>query len=293
MSNSLWPHELQHPRLPCLSLSPGVCLNSCSLSQWCYLAIPSSVTPFSSCLQSFPASEFFFFFFPPNKLALLNRWPKYRSFSFSISPCNYEFWSSKIFKTIFYSRMQNLRRNSLCTERQSQENSQDISSRPPHTSISELVDFTLSSFPVPLTSAPLPAWLHESRLPYFPRKYYTNLFKGTYGSRSPFFYLIHSFFTDPENFPEYKYGYVTPLFTKHSASYQVLLRQAMVLTWPIRLMQTNPSLHHKIPPGPSGHWTWVGLTWEKPCSFFPQHYEVCQCCLFCVLAEPTLTCWPS
>ena len=189
--------------------------------------------------------------------------------------------------------MQNLHRNSLCTERQSQENSWDTSSCPPHTSISVLVDFTVSSFPVPLTSAPLPAWLLKSRLPYFPWKYYTNLFKGTYGSHSPFFYLIHSFFTDPENFPEYKYGYVTPLLTKPSASYHVILRHAMVLTWPIRLMQTNPCLHHQIPPGPSGHGTWVGPTLEKPCSFLPQHYEGCQCCLFCVLSGPTLTLWPS
>ena len=157
--------------------------------------------------------------------------------------------------------MQNLHRNYLCTEIQSQEYSQYISSHPPHTSIYVLVDFTLSSFPVPLTSPPFPAWLLESRLPYFPGKYYTNLFKGTYGSCILFFYFIHSFFSDPENFPEHKYGYVAPLFRKYSASYHVTLRQAMVLTWHGRLMQTNPCLHHQSPPGPSGHWTWVGLTW--------------------------------
>ena len=59
MSSSLWPHGLQHARLPCPSLSPGVCWNSCPLSQWCHPTISSSVIPFSSRLQSFPASESF------------------------------------------------------------------------------------------------------------------------------------------------------------------------------------------------------------------------------------------
>ena len=54
MSNSLWPNGLQHAGLPCPSVSPGFC--SCSLSQWYHLTISSSVTRFSSCLQSFPAS---------------------------------------------------------------------------------------------------------------------------------------------------------------------------------------------------------------------------------------------
>ena len=53
------PHELQHARLPCPSPSPGICSNSCPLSQWCYPTISSSVVPFSSCLQSFPALESF------------------------------------------------------------------------------------------------------------------------------------------------------------------------------------------------------------------------------------------
>ena len=57
--NSLQPHALQHARLPCLSPSPGVCSNSCPLSQWYHPTISSSVTPFSSCPQSFPASESF------------------------------------------------------------------------------------------------------------------------------------------------------------------------------------------------------------------------------------------
>ena len=59
MSNSLWLHGLQHSRLPCPSLSPRVCSNSCPLSQWWHPTISFSVTPFSSCSQSFPASESF------------------------------------------------------------------------------------------------------------------------------------------------------------------------------------------------------------------------------------------
>ena len=58
MSNSLWPHGLQHARLPCSSLSPRVCSNSCPLSQWCHPTISSSVIPFSH-LQSFTASGSF------------------------------------------------------------------------------------------------------------------------------------------------------------------------------------------------------------------------------------------
>ena len=59
MSDSLWPHELQHTRPPCPSPTPGACSNSCPSSQWCHLTISSSVVPFSSCLQSFPASGSF------------------------------------------------------------------------------------------------------------------------------------------------------------------------------------------------------------------------------------------
>ena len=59
ISNSLWPHRLQHTRLPCPSPSPGACSNSCPLSQWCHPTISSYVIPFSSCLQSFLASRSF------------------------------------------------------------------------------------------------------------------------------------------------------------------------------------------------------------------------------------------
>ena len=59
VSNSLRPHGLQHARLPCPSPSPRACSNSCPLSRWCHPTISSSVVPFSSCLQSFPASGSF------------------------------------------------------------------------------------------------------------------------------------------------------------------------------------------------------------------------------------------
>ena len=59
MSDSLWPHELQHARPPCPSPTPRVHPNPCPLSPWCHPAISSSVVPFSSCPQSFPASGSF------------------------------------------------------------------------------------------------------------------------------------------------------------------------------------------------------------------------------------------
>ena len=59
MSNSLWPYGLQHARPPCSSPTLGACSNSCPLSRWCHPTIPSSVVPFFSRLQSFPASGSF------------------------------------------------------------------------------------------------------------------------------------------------------------------------------------------------------------------------------------------
>ena len=59
MSDSLRPHELQHARPPCLSLSPGVCPSSCPLNRWCHPTSSSSAAPFSFCLPSFPASGSF------------------------------------------------------------------------------------------------------------------------------------------------------------------------------------------------------------------------------------------
>ena len=83
MSDSLRPHGLQHTRPPCPSPTPRVYKNSCLSSRWCHPTISSSVTLFSSCPQSFPASRSF-----PNESVLHIRWPKYWSFSFSISPSN-------------------------------------------------------------------------------------------------------------------------------------------------------------------------------------------------------------
>ena len=65
-----------------LSSTIWVCSSSCPLSQWCHPTILSSITPFSSCPQPFPASVF------SNELAFPIRWPKYWSYSFSISPSN-------------------------------------------------------------------------------------------------------------------------------------------------------------------------------------------------------------
>ena len=81
MSDSSQPHEPQHVRPPYPSPTPRIYPNSCPLSQWCHPTISSSVIPFSSCPQSFPASGSF-----SNESALHIRWPKYWSFSFNISP---------------------------------------------------------------------------------------------------------------------------------------------------------------------------------------------------------------
>ena len=81
--SSLWLHELQHTRFPHPSPAPGACSNSCPSSQWCHPTISSSVIPFSSCLQSFPASRVF-----SSKSVLHISWPECWSFSFSISPSN-------------------------------------------------------------------------------------------------------------------------------------------------------------------------------------------------------------
>ena len=80
MSHSLWPHELQHARPPCPSPTPRVHSNSRPLSQWCHPAI-SSCHPLL-LLPPIPPSIRVFF----NKSTLRMRWPKYWSFSFSISP---------------------------------------------------------------------------------------------------------------------------------------------------------------------------------------------------------------
>ena len=88
MSNSLQPHGLQHARLPCPSPSPRACSNSCPLSRWCHPTISSSVVPFSSCLQSFPASGSFLMsqFFAPGGQSIG------ASASASVLPMNIQDW---------------------------------------------------------------------------------------------------------------------------------------------------------------------------------------------------------
>ena len=78
VSDSLGPYESQHARPPCPSPTPRVHSDSRPSSQWCHPAISSSDVPFSSCLQSLPASVF------SNESTLLMTWPKDWSFSFSI-----------------------------------------------------------------------------------------------------------------------------------------------------------------------------------------------------------------
>ena len=88
VSNSLWPHGLQHARLCCPSPSPWVCSNSCPLSQWCHPTISSSVIPFSSCPQSFPASGSF----PVSLLFISGGWSIRFSALASVLPVNIQGW---------------------------------------------------------------------------------------------------------------------------------------------------------------------------------------------------------
>ena len=93
MSNSLRPHGLQHTRLPCPSPTPGTCSNSFLLSRWCHPTVSSFVIPFPPAFnlsQHQGKSQFFPWSFQTlsNESVLPIRWPKYWSFSFSISPSN-------------------------------------------------------------------------------------------------------------------------------------------------------------------------------------------------------------
>ena len=80
MSNSLWPHGLQHARVPCRSPTPGACSNSCPLSRWYHPTISCHPLLLPSI---FPSNRVF-----SNESALHIRWPKYWSFSFTFSPSN-------------------------------------------------------------------------------------------------------------------------------------------------------------------------------------------------------------
>ena len=80
MSDSLRPHGMQHSRLPCPSPSPRVFSNSCPLNQWCHPTISSSVIPSPPSFNLYSIRVF------SSESTLHIRWPKYWSFSFSISP---------------------------------------------------------------------------------------------------------------------------------------------------------------------------------------------------------------
>ena len=88
MSDSLWPHGLQHSRLPCPSLTPGVCSDSCPLIWWCDSTISSSLIPFSSCPPSFPASGSF----PMNQLFTSGGQGIVASAWASVLPMNIQCW---------------------------------------------------------------------------------------------------------------------------------------------------------------------------------------------------------
>ena len=89
MCNSLRPHGLQHARLPCPSPTPGAYSNSCPLSRWCHPTISSSVVPFSSCPQSFPASRSF----PISQLFVSGSPSIGVSATTSVLPMNTQDWS--------------------------------------------------------------------------------------------------------------------------------------------------------------------------------------------------------
>ena len=89
VSTSLWPHESQHARPPCPSLTPGVHPNSHPSSRWCHPVISSSVVPFSSCPQSLPASGSF----PMSQLFAWNGQSIRVSASASVLPKNTQDWS--------------------------------------------------------------------------------------------------------------------------------------------------------------------------------------------------------
>ena len=88
VTDSLWPHGLQYARFPCPTPTPGVYSNSCPLSQWCYPTISSSVAPFSSRLQPFPALGSFSMsqLFPPGGQSIT------ASTSRTVLPMNIQGW---------------------------------------------------------------------------------------------------------------------------------------------------------------------------------------------------------
>ena len=93
MSESLWPNGLKHTSLPCPSLSPGVCSNSCPLSWWCHPTISFSVTLVSSCSQSFPSSGCF----PMNWLSASGGQSIRTSVSVMVLPMNIQGWFHDVY----------------------------------------------------------------------------------------------------------------------------------------------------------------------------------------------------
>ena len=112
VSNSLWPHGLQHARPPCLSPTHGAYSNSCPPSQWCHPTI-SSCHPLLLPPSIIPSITVFI-----NESVLHIKWPKYWHFSFSIGPSN-EYSGFISFRTDRYP----------CCPRDSQESSQHYSSK--------------------------------------------------------------------------------------------------------------------------------------------------------------------
>ena len=88
LSDSFQAHGLQHTKSPCPSPSPRACSNSCQLSWWCHPTISSSVVPFSSCSQSFPASGSF----PVSRLFASGGQSTRVSASASVLPINIQGW---------------------------------------------------------------------------------------------------------------------------------------------------------------------------------------------------------
>ena len=114
VSDSFQPHGPEHTRPPCPSPTPGVYSNSCPLSQWCHPTISSSVVPFSSCLQSFPASGSF----PMDQFFTSSGQSTRVSASASVLPMNIQDWYSLTGLV-----------GSPCSPRDSQESSQHHSSK--------------------------------------------------------------------------------------------------------------------------------------------------------------------
>ena len=200
MSDSLQARELQHARLPCPSPSPGTHSNTCSSSWWRHPTISFSVSPFSSCPQSSPASVF------SSESAVCIRWPQYWSFSFSISTSNeYSGW--------FFFRIDWFDLLALqATLKSLLEASQESSTAP---QLGDLLQKDLCQHTAPprtvVISTPDPTASHDQpmSLPETPRRTQASLAQSPVGSLhlSPGSWCTHSFVC---SLP----GYVSPVLWK-------------------------------------------------------------------------------